>query len=102
MKLGHNQNALPAANGPRRRPPGNSGSRSPMAGNEWKKIFGICVFLVVIVWIVFGQTCWFPFVDFDDEIYVYQNSAVMHGLTARGIVSAFHVHNMDNWIPLTT
>jgi len=43
----------------------------------------------------------FPFVYFDDEIYVYQNPAVVHGLTLHDLAAAFSSHGIDNWIPLT-
>src|SRR5438045_6926772 len=60
------------------------------------------VLLVGIVWIVFGQTLWHEFVNYDDDQYVYGNSRITNGLTLEGIQWAFtHVH-ADNWHPLTT
>ena len=62
---------------------------------------GICAFLVVITWVVFIQTLRFPFITFDDEVYVYENRAVLSGLTLHGIAWAF-THVVDaNWHPLT-
>ena len=62
----------------------------------------ICIFLVAIVWLVFGQTLWHDFVDYDDNSYVYTNPIVTSGITLRGVVWAFtHVHS-DNWHPITT
>lgn len=55
-----------------------------------------------MVWVVYGQASRFPFVDFDDDQYVYQNPVVVHGLTLPGLELAFDAHRMDNWIPLTT
>ncbi|HXB59113.1 MAG TPA: tetratricopeptide repeat protein [Candidatus Acidoferrales bacterium] len=69
--------------------------------NHWM-VFGICVLLALMVWIVFGQTKQFPFVNFDDESYVYGNHAVSHGLTANSVASAFGEGGSDNWVPLTT
>jgi tetratricopeptide (TPR) repeat protein len=61
-----------------------------------------CVLLAGIVWIVFGQTLGFDFVNYDDADYVYQNAIVSSGLSFSGILWAFtHVH-AANWHPLTT
>src|SRR5665213_1132266 len=65
-------------------------------------VFGICVFLAVITLAVFGQTLRHDFVNFDDDIFVYQNASVTNGFTANGIASAFSYSRIDNWIPLTT
>src|ERR1044071_7037704 len=60
-----------------------------------------CIFLVGIVWIVFGQTLRHEFVNYDDEEYIHANSRITNGLTLDGIQWAFtHVH-AANWHPLT-
>jgi Flp pilus assembly protein TadD len=62
----------------------------------------ICLGLVAITWVVFGQTLAHDFVNFDDHVYVYENSLVVRGLTTEGIIGAFtHTHAL-NWHPLTT
>jgi protein O-mannosyl-transferase len=68
---------------------------------RWKTA-GICVCLAVLTWIVFGQTLWHDFINYDDPHYVYENSKITSGLTLSGIAWAFtHIHSM-NWHPLTT
>ncbi len=63
---------------------------------------GVCIFLALIVWLVFGQTLRHEFVNYDDQNYVYQNTKITSGLTVAGIAWAFtHVH-AQNWHPLTT
>jgi tetratricopeptide (TPR) repeat protein len=80
----------------------NLGTNPPARpGKPWM-IFGICVFLLAIVWVVFGQTTGFDFVNFDDGQYVTENPQVTAGLTKQGILSAFSSHATDNWVPLTT
>jgi tetratricopeptide (TPR) repeat protein len=65
-------------------------------------VFGVCIFLVAITWIVFGQTVRFDFVNYDDDRYVYKNPEVARGLTSHGLRWAFtHAHG-DNWHPLST
>jgi len=64
--------------------------------------FVSCVFLAAITWLVFGQTVRFPFVDFDDPVYVYENPHINGGLTARGLVWAFTHVPAPDWYPLTT
>ena len=62
----------------------------------------ICILLVAVVWIAFGQTLRHDFVNFDDNDYVYENPKITNGLTFSGIEWAFtHVH-AANWHPLTT
>ncbi len=62
----------------------------------------ICVALVAMTWVVFGQTLAHQFVNYDDASYVYGNAAVRAGLSLRSVAWAFsHIHS-QNWHPLTT
>jgi tetratricopeptide (TPR) repeat protein len=68
---------------------------------ERRTVVGICVALALLVWIAFGQTIHYGFVNFDDDVYVYKNPQVAGGLTRSGAGWAFtHVHS-SNWHPLT-
>ncbi|MGB7768995.1 MAG: tetratricopeptide repeat protein [Verrucomicrobiia bacterium] len=98
---------LSASDSPSVETPGNTRSRPPEAGsrpagwpNRWA-VFGVCIFLVVMVWVIFGQTQGFGFVNYDDNVYVYQNSIVQAGLTWTGLKWAFTTMDMANWNPLT-
>ena len=74
---------------------------TPAANNDRWLTLGICFFLAALVWVVFGQTVHFEFVNFDDDVYVYKNPQVTGGLNLHGITWAFtHVHS-SNWHPLT-
>src|SRR5208283_3122791 len=68
--------------------------------NDREMVSGVCLFLAAIIWVVFGQTLGHGFVNYDDQVYVYENPEVAQGLTLQGIVWAFHVH-CSNWHPLT-
>jgi Flp pilus assembly protein TadD len=62
----------------------------------------LCSLLVVIVFLVFGQTIGHQFINYDDPEYVYENPRITSGLGVDGIEWAFtHVH-AGNWHPLTT
>ena len=62
----------------------------------------VCLILVSLIWLIFGQTLGHGFVNFDDGDYVYNNLEVARGLSIPGIGWAFtHVHS-GNWHPLTT
>lgn len=62
----------------------------------------VCLLLVAVVWVVFGQTLRHEFINYDDNQYVYDNPRIANGLSFEGIGWAFtHVH-ADNWHPLTT
>jgi tetratricopeptide (TPR) repeat protein len=63
---------------------------------------GICLSLAALTWIVFGQTLWHDFINYDDPRYVYENAKITGGLSISGISWAFtHIHSL-NWHPLTT
>ncbi len=64
-------------------------------------VFGVCVVLVVAVFLVFGQTLRYGFVEFDDAAYVYKNPAVTGGLSLKGVEWAFTHSVLFNWHPLT-
>jgi tetratricopeptide (TPR) repeat protein len=61
----------------------------------------VCVFLVLPVLAVFGQTAGFEFVNFDDGKYVYENPIVQKGLTWEGVRWAFTYGEIGHWHPLT-
>jgi len=67
----------------------------------WQTV-GICLSLAVLTWLVFGQTLWHDFINYDDPRYVYENTKITGGLSISGIAWAFtHIHSL-NWHPLTT
>jgi cytochrome c-type biogenesis protein CcmH/NrfG len=74
---------------------------APKVHRGWVTI-GICVILAGLTWLVFGQTLWHDFINYDDPRYVYENTKITGGLSISGIAWAFtHIHSM-NWHPLTT
>ena len=86
---------------PRARSSGNPFPPRTTPRPHWLTIV-ICLFLAAAVWAVFGQTRHHEFVNYDDDRYVYENSAITQGLTGNGIVWAFTHSHGDNWHPLTT
>ena len=83
-------------------PKGGRAALSSSRANSGLVTANVCIFLVGIVWIVFGQTLQYEFVNYDDDQYVRANSRITNGLTLDGIRWAFtHVH-AANWHPLTT
>ena len=75
-------------------------SRANLIGSGWVRI-GVCVFLVAVTWLVFGQTLRHGFINYDDPVYVYENPVVKSGLTLHGIGWAFTHSHGANWHPLT-
>jgi len=68
--------------------------------NRWLSP-AVCFFLALAVWIVFGQTLHYEFVNYDDRINLYENPAVTRGLSLAGVAWAFtHVGDRE-WYPLT-
>jgi tetratricopeptide (TPR) repeat protein len=73
---------------------------SRVAGDRGR-VIAICLFLAAAVWLVFGQTLRHEFVNYDDNLYVYENPAVTSGLTWPGTIWAFTRTHASNWHPLT-
>jgi tetratricopeptide (TPR) repeat protein len=67
-----------------------------------RTLAAIYLALTILTWIVFGQTLGHPFVQYDDQNYVYENPEITAGLTAHGLVTAFTGVHARNWHPLTT
>ena len=80
----------------------NSQASSQDKSQARSRVWGICVFLVAITWLVFGQTLRYDFVDYDDDEYVYANPNITTGLTVQGVTHAFAGEHSRNWHPLTT
>ncbi len=68
--------------------------------SHWSS-FAICILLAAAVWTVFGQTVHYDFVNYDDNVYIYENSVIAQGLSWHGIVGAFAHQQPDEWLPLT-
>ena len=63
--------------------------------------FLICLFLVLIVLVVFWQGVKNDFINFDDTQYVTENQHVQAGLTWKKLAWAFTTTHAGNWHPLT-
>jgi hypothetical protein len=66
------------------------------------KVLLICAALIALTFAVFAQTYRFDFVNYDDNIAVYENPFVRAGLTAKSLAWAFSVNDYEYWIPLTS
>src|SRR5213595_1261906 len=69
---------------------------------SWVTDFLVCLVLVAVTWVVFGQTLGHDFVNFDDHVYVYENPSITRGLSVDGVIGAFTHAHARNWHPLTT
>src|SRR5919112_1912197 len=76
------------------------GTRSRV-GTARLTLIAVSVLLAALVWIVFGQTLYHDFVNYDDMEYVTKNAQVARGLTLEGIGWAFTHFHSSNWHPLT-
>lgn len=84
--------------------PQSSGQAIALPGsdqNRWQ-IIAIYLSLVVISLAVFSQTIRYNFVNFDDDLYVYDSTVIKAGLTIKGIIAAFTTPHARNWHPFTT
>ncbi|MEN6457591.1 MAG: tetratricopeptide repeat protein [Thermoguttaceae bacterium] len=103
LKAGSNKkNAVvpsPREGKPRLADPNSCGLERP--GRERAIVASICALLLAAVALVFGQTIQHSFVNYDDYLYVAENQAVVHGLSARAVGWAMTSFYASNWHPLT-
>jgi len=62
----------------------------------------ICFLLAVMVWGVFGQTLRHEFVNYDDDLYVYDNPVSLAGITLEGTRQIITHRLAGGWAPLTS
>jgi len=65
-------------------------------------IVRIALGLSVLVLLIYAQTCWFDFVNYDDSECVYGNPHILTGLTSANLVWALTSSHNANWHPLTS
>jgi hypothetical protein len=71
-----------------------------MSSTSKKYVLLICLALALTTLAVFVQVRKHDFIDFDDNLYVTDNSTVQEGLTFKGIKWAFTTTHAYNWHPL--
>src|SRR5581483_3460858 len=74
----------------------------PRSGHRRSITVGVYLLLTSISLAVFSQTLHYDFVNFDDDLYVYNAPAIKAGPTLRGMAAAFTSPHARNWHPLTT
>jgi protein O-mannosyl-transferase len=79
------------------RPSGNPAS----SGGHRLQTLAICTFLLLAVALVFGPTVGHEFINLDDDVCVYENPWVTHGLSWDAVNWAFTHRLVGNWDPLT-
>ncbi len=73
----------------------------PAFAPDWKQARVLACVLVVATVAVYFRVNSFPFVNYDDPLYVTQNSKVQAGLTWDTLHWAFTTYNVGTWHPLT-
>ena len=74
--------------------------RPKPASKSWRSVF-VCLGLAGLVLAVFGQAGGFPFINLDDEDYVYGNVTITAGLNWQSVPWAMTHVVSCNWHPLT-
>lgn len=74
--------------------------KSPLAQDRLA-LGTVFIVLVSLVWLVFGQTIRHEFINYDDNMYIYENRFVQAGLTWRGLGRAFTFAEIGHWHPVT-
>lgn len=66
-----------------------------------RRTFSICLGLVLLTFALFFRVIYFPFITYDDQLYVADNAHVLTGLRWSNIAWAFTTWHTGNWHPLT-
>jgi Flp pilus assembly protein TadD len=66
-----------------------------------QKTFLIMAGIAVITLAVYWQVSGFDFINYDDNLYIYENPHIREGLTADFLIWAFTAIHGHNWLPLT-
>ena len=66
-----------------------------------RRTFLICLGLVLLTLAVFSRAAHYPFITYDDRLYVSENPHVLLGLSWSNIAWAFTTWHTGNWHPLT-
>jgi tetratricopeptide (TPR) repeat protein len=74
---------------------------SSARSSERLKLGLICLFLIVISWIVYGQILGHDFINYDDEQYVTENAHVLNGLNWADLKWAFTTGHTGYSHPIT-
>jgi len=61
----------------------------------------VCLFLTLVIVLIYGQVGSFDFVNWDDGLYVTENVYVQKGLSEEGFIWAFTTSHAGNWHPIT-
>ncbi|MGP8200596.1 MAG: tetratricopeptide repeat protein [Limisphaerales bacterium] len=84
------------------------GDHSPSKGpigtsrrNQRRRVLEVCLVLAVITFAVFGQTAGFGFINYDDNMFVYENSTITGGLSLQGLARTFTHADCGLYQPLT-
>jgi len=72
----------------------------PQSASRWQ-VTVLCLVLAAITYAVFGQTSGFGFVNFDDNLYIYDNAKVAGGLSWNGLAWVFSHADCSLYHPLT-
>jgi hypothetical protein len=66
-----------------------------------ERCFLICFLLALGVWLSFGQAIRCDFVNYDDDVFVYNNPLVANGLTSHGVADVLTRMDQVFYYPLT-
>jgi tetratricopeptide (TPR) repeat protein len=84
----------------------NDSNKSPRVAlftnlNEHRKTLLMVLALVALTFALFAPAIRFQFINYDDNVYVYDNPHVLRGLSLTGLRYAFTTIDQGNWMPLT-
>jgi protein O-mannosyl-transferase len=79
--------------------------QSPLDGHlsapDWKQAMALGCILIIATLAVYLRVNSFPFVNYDDTLYVTQNSRVQAGITWDTVHWAFTSYHVGTWHPVT-
>lgn len=92
---------MPAPNATPARPDSTAAATATEAPAPWWTDYALCGLLALAVVVVFGQSAWFDFVNFDDHVYLEKHDHVRGGPTPENLLWGLTTLHHSNWHPLT-
>jgi protein O-mannosyl-transferase len=69
--------------------------------SQRRTVLVVCGLLLLAVWVVFAQTIDYGFVNYDDDMNLYENPNIRQGLSLDGICWACTTTHGSQWAPAT-
>ena len=69
--------------------------------NPFQPPWLLATLIAALTFTVFSPALRYGFINYDDDLYVYENAQVAKGLSGSGFTYALTTRDIETWAPLT-